>query len=182
MTRLLSFSTLSSLLVYADFAFRAYRSIRLVYYYWGRGSAIVPEVDITADAEPSNPFKLSTPRFAALVISSPATSALVGLLFLAWTASLLGGMYLPIYREYMSGCVNGGANGTFVGQNLFSVGYNYASQDGNSDTFSGLDAYDVKRADACGRFGGTSANKRNEYDIALDAFKESHVHASSGLR
>jgi hypothetical protein len=39
----------------------------------------------------------------------------------------------------MYGCVNKGENGTFLTQNLFSIGYNYAAEEGNKKTFEGID-------------------------------------------
>lgn len=66
-------------------------------------------------------------------------------------------------------------------QNLFAISYNYASQDGNSATFAGLDAYDVQRAEICSQYGSNSANRQNEDLAVLGSLKESHNQAAGGL-
>jgi len=150
----LSFGQITSLLFGLDYAFRAYKSVRLVYYYWTRGAVGIPDVDLSADKEPTNPFKLSTPRLFALIVSSPMTPAVICMFFAVWGGALLSSIYEPLYEEYLSGCVEGGENGTFLTQNVFSVAYNYASQDGNSATFEGIDVYDMRRAEVCSEYGG----------------------------
>ena len=149
----MQFGSLSEMLFYADFMFRAYQSIRLMYYYWGRGGLKIPDVDVTCDREPISIFSVSPPRLFALVISNPMTPAFIGAIFTVWGAALLASIYTPLYEEYISGCLQGAENGTFVTENLFSISYNYASQDGNSATFAGLDAYDVQRAELCSQYG-----------------------------
>ncbi|GMH86508.1 hypothetical protein TL16_g10570 [Triparma laevis f. inornata] len=175
------FGSLSDMIIYADFVFRAYQTIRMLYYYWGRGALNVPDIDVTCDKEPTNPFRLSTPRLTALIISNPMTPAFIGFIFTIWAAALLSSIYEPLYQEYIIGCLQGGENGTFVTENLFSIGYNYASQDGNSATFAGLDAYDVQRAELCSQYGANSVNRQNEDAGILASLKESHSTAATGL-
>jgi len=179
------FGSLSSMLFYADFLFRAYQTIRLLYYYWGRGGLNIPDVDVTADQEPSNPFKLSTPRLFALIISNPMTPAFIAMVFTIWGSALLSSIYSPLYNEYLTGCVQKVEgienNGTFLTENLFAISYNYASQDGNTATFAGLDAYDVQRAEICSQYGSNSANRQNEDLGVLASLKESHSQSANGL-
>ncbi|GMH99684.1 hypothetical protein TrVE_jg343 [Triparma verrucosa] len=177
----IQFGSLSDMLIYGDLIFRAYQTVRMLYYYWGRGALNVPDVDVTCDKEPSNPFRLSTPRLTALVISNPMTPAFIAMIFTIWGSALLSSIYEPLYQEYISGCLQGGENGTFVTENLFSISYNYASQDGNSATFAGLDAYDVQRAELCSQYGANSVNRQNEDAGVLASLKESHSTAANGL-
>ena len=180
----IQFGSISSMLFYCDFLFRAYHTIRLLYYYWGRGGLNIPDVDVTADQEPTNPFKLSTPRLFALVISNPMTPAFIAMGFIIWGSALLNSIYSPLYQEYLTGCVKnveGEGNGTFFAENLFAISFNYASQDGNSATFAGLDAYDVQRAEICSQYGSNSANRQNEDISVLASLKESHSQSANGL-
>jgi len=167
---LIQLGSISSMLYIADFAFRAYQSVRLLYYYWGRGALNFPDIDVTADKEPKNPLKMSTPRLTALLLSTPATPALLFLVFVVWGGALMSSVYVPIYDEYQSGCVNDGVNGTFVTSNIYSIAYNYASQDGNEATFEGLDNYDVQRGEICSQYGTTTVNTQNEDEAILGEF------------
>mmetsp|Transcript_2637 Transcript_2637/g.5022 ORF Transcript_2637/g.5022 Transcript_2637/m.5022 type:complete len:979 (-) Transcript_2637:24-2960(-) len=175
------FGSLSAMLFYADFMFRAYQSIRLMYYYWGRGGLKVPDVDVMCDREPISIFSISPPRLFALIISNPMTPAFIAMVFTVWGAALLSSIYTPLYEEYISGCLQGGENGTFITENIFSISYNYASQDGNSATFAGLDAYDVQRAELCSQYGANSVNRQNEDAAVLASLKESHSQSANGL-
>ena len=167
------------MLFIADFAFRAYQSVRLLYYYWGRGALKVPDIDVTADQEPANPLKMSTPRLTALVLSSPATPAMLFMIFTIWGGALMSSIYVPLYEEYLGGCVNDGVNGTFVTGNIYSIAYNFASQDGNEATFSGLDNYDVSRGDTCSTYGTSTVNSQNEDEAILASLKATHAETAT---
>merc|ERR1712167_62424 len=72
--------------------------------------------------------------------------------------------YLPLYCEYYEGCVAKEGNGTFVTQNLFSISYNYAAEDGNQDYFNGLEDYNLVRTDYCAEY-STSTQEQQQEDL-----------------
>ena len=39
--------------------------------------------------------------------------------------------------------------GTFLTENLYSLAYNYASEDGNTATVEGLNAYNLQTSEVC---------------------------------
>ena len=177
----IQFGSVSGLLYLFDFAYRAYSSMRLLYFYWGRGSVNIPDVDLTVDQEPVNPLKMSTPRLAALIITNPMAPAFLALTFTIWGGALMSSIYMPIYHEYIDGCVNHGPNGTFVTANMYSMTYNYASEDGNTASFTGLDAYDTKRADICSQYSTHSQQNQVQDAQILESVKTSHESSSSSL-
>jgi hypothetical protein len=46
----------------------------------------------------------------------------------------------------------GAGNGTFITQNLYSLVYNYASDDGNDAYYNGIEDYNNNKADVCGEY------------------------------
>ena len=98
-----------------DFAWRAYRSVRLVIKYWGRASLGLPQIDLREDANSAasactaagrSPSKLCT----ALLLS-PATGVafVVGALLLL--ANVATALYWPSYTHYVHGCITPPRNG-----------------------------------------------------------------------
>jgi hypothetical protein len=177
----ISFGNITSMLFALDFAFRAYQSIRLAYYYWTRGAVGIPDVDLSADQEPSNPFRLSTPRLFALIASHPMTPAFITLFFVIWGGALMSSIYEPLYEDYIHGCVQGGENGTFLTENVFSLAYNYASQDGNSATLAGIDSHDMRRSEICSQYGSNSANSMNGDTGELATLKAAHAKSMESM-
>jgi len=145
-----------------------------MYFYWGRGSCRIPDIDLLADKEPDNPLALSTPRLMAFMITNPLMPAFIMLGFTIWGGALMSSIYTPLYEEYSTGCVNHGENGTFITNNLYSLAYNWASQDGDTETFKGFDTYDIQRSEVCTQYGSNSATKENDDIATLNALIQSH--------
>lgn len=135
-------SAVGVLLVAVDYLFRCSSSIRLVIRFWGRAGIGLPDADLRADKP-----VLGGKGFVAIcrtaiwtVITHPVTGMFVlgGLMgFLAYNVILL---YMPIYADYRAGCVERTENGSVFAQNVFSIAYSYAAENGDRATWS----YQVK--------------------------------------
>jgi len=88
--------------------------------------------------------------------------------------SLVYQMYIPLAAEYKSGCVQHHENGTVLTNNLYSIAYNYASDDGNSQGAKALSEYDRRRSEFCSLHSLPSIESYNKDMGELLALQESH--------
>ena len=144
---MLSIGDISNLFVVLDYVYRGYRSFVTIARFWGRSSLCIPDVDMRIDRHEVK-CKFMNPR--ALVFSCITSSyTLISMLtiFFGVFTFYLCQIYVPIYDQYVDGCVAGYTNGTFITNNLYSVAYNYASEDGNELQFNGIEEYNVERTE-----------------------------------
>lgn len=83
-------------------------------------------------------------------------------------------MYIPVYHSYIDGCVVGTANGTLLTNNLYSVAYNYAAQDGNDAFISGMDDYNTEKSDLCSLYTASTQEQYNEDAVSLHTYVSNH--------
>lgn len=131
-------SAVGALLVAVDYFFRCSSSVRLLIRFWGRAGIGLPDADLRADKP-----VLGGRGFVAIcrtliwrVITHPVTGVLVlaGVMgFLVYNVFLL---YMPIYSDYRAGCVERTENGSVFAQNVYSIAYNYAAENGDRAAWS----------------------------------------------
>jgi len=158
----LKFNYLSDSFVFVDFIFRAYISIKLLFKYWFATSIAMPKVDLRANKETKNPFRMHPLRAAVAFATSKYGGFTIFVASSAWIITIVASLYIPLLHSYTSGCVSNTGNGTFVTKNIYSVAYNHAYQDGSGLLVEGMDAFDVKRGKSCNsRYTATAALQNN---------------------
>ena len=145
----LRLTDLSDGLVLVDYAFRLYVSVRLILKYWFATSLPTPTVDIRSNKEVRNPLKMHPARALVTFVSSQHGGFILVGISSAWLVSILATLYIPLLVSYKSGCIAASENGTFVANNMYSMAYNHAYQDGSRLLVEGTDAFNLKRRDAC---------------------------------
>ena len=145
-----SLGNLALLLLLADYVFRTTSSLRLFVRFWGRGGLGVPDADVRVDkASASAGGAVSGLRGGLVrVVIHPVTT----MVFFGGVLSLvlynLASLYAPIFADYRAGCVEKTQNGSFFSQNLYSVAYNYAADQGNREQWN----YQVRSGRSVGWF------------------------------
>jgi len=71
-------------------------------------------------------------------------------------------VYFPLYADYRNGCIPYEANGTFVGENVYSSACNFAYRERSSSILKGTDQGDMLKVNACGSMHLSSVKKYNE--------------------
>jgi hypothetical protein len=54
----------------------------------------------------------------------------------AFMIYIISAAYVPLYNDYVGACVEHTKNDTFLTSNLYSIAYNYASEDGNDNAYN----------------------------------------------
>eukprot|EP00580_Thalassiosira_gravida_P018621 CAMPEP_0201663870 /NCGR_PEP_ID=MMETSP0494-20130426/5522_1 /ASSEMBLY_ACC=CAM_ASM_000839 /TAXON_ID=420259 /ORGANISM="Thalassiosira gravida, Strain GMp14c1" /LENGTH=991 /DNA_ID=CAMNT_0048142543 /DNA_START=479 /DNA_END=3451 /DNA_ORIENTATION=+ len=177
----LQLSQLSDGFVLVDYIFRAYVSIRLLMRYWFATSLAMPRIDLRANKEVNNPFRMHPARAVIAFATSPMGGFIIFLGSSTWILGIVLALYAPMLRSYTSGCVSANGNGTFITKNLFSVAYNHAYQDGSSLLIEGMDAFDLKRGDSCSSRYTSSATLQNGMSSNFSAYASFHRELSKDM-
>lgn len=157
----LQVASFSDGLVYLDYVFRCYISIRLFVSYWFATALTMPIIDLRVNKESMNPFRMHPARIFLTFVTSPQGLFVIFLASSTWILGMVAVLYVPLLQSYTSGCVRTHGNGTFITKNLYSVGYNYAYQDGSSLLVKGMEAFDVKLGETCNSKHTASTNVQN---------------------
>lgn len=177
----LQLSSLSDGFVLVDYIFRAYVTIRLVMKYWFATSLATPTIDLRANKETKNPFRMHPVRAAVAFVTSPLGGFIVFTTTSLWIIGMIAALYAPMLQSYRSGCVKADGNGTFVTKNLFSVAYNHAYQDGSGLLVEGMDTLDLKRGETCSSRYTSSATLQNSMVSNFSAYSTFHGQMSSSM-
>lgn len=177
----IQFNKLSDGFVLVDYVFRAYVSIRLLIKYWFATSLAMPSIDLRANKEIKNPFRMHPVKAVVAFLTSPMGGFILFLLSSTWIVGMIAGLYHPMLKSYTSGCVQADGNGTFITKNLFSVAYNHAYQDGSGILIEGMDAFDLKRGDTCSSRYTSSATLQNSMSSNFSAYSTFHRELSSDM-
>lgn len=76
-------------------------------------------------------------------------------------------LLIPGYQGYVHTCVEKTQNSTFLSKSLYSMGYNYASLDGNSDVTVGVVSYNKQSSQYCAT---GMLNSKTVYKESLNSF------------
>lgn len=177
----LQFSSLLDRLVFLDYIFRAFITIRLLLKYWFATSLAMPQIDIRVNKDIKNPFRMHPARAAMTFLTSPAGSFLIFVGVGTWLALIIYALYLPLFKSYTSGCIDTNGNGTFITKNLYSLSYNHAYQEGSGLLLNGLDAFDVKRGDTCSSRYTASVALQNNINSNFTAYSNFQVELSENM-
>jgi hypothetical protein len=174
------FAALWALLVFSDVALRSLRSLRIAAKFWSRGGVDVPPADLRTDRRWKNIYGAwaKFQRTAWSVLIHPVTTTAVGAILATFFAYQAVVLYLPVYNKYRDTCVSpaetaGFQNGTFITQNLYTLAYNYAAQDGSKKQLELLSDYDSSRSGLCTNLTTGFQNSQAESSLALTYMKQS---------
>ena len=180
-TFILELLGIGNFLFFVDFAIRIYFSTRLIYKYWDSSSIDIPRIDLSKVQNSWNALKTSPSRLLFSVVFNKVTASIV-LGFLGFSVLvLISSIYIPLYNEYISGCVNANGTGTFLTKNMYSMAYNFASRDGNKAVIEGLHNLDSSRIESCSEFRSTSAKNYQDEIISLASLKYSNTQTLAGM-
>ena len=177
----LRLADLSDGFILVDYVFRFYVSIRLVLKYWFATSLPTPTVDIRSNREVRNPLKMHPARALVTFVSSQIGGLVLVGLSSVWLVSILATLYIPLIESYKSGCIAADDKGTLVANNLYSMAYNHAYQDGSRLLVEGTDAFDLKRRDACNSRYTASAALQNNMTLTFATYSAFHEETSTGV-
>ena len=178
----LQLSRLSDGFVFVDAIFRIYISIRLLMKYWFATSLAMPSIDLRANKETHNPFRMHPARALVAFVTSPTGGFLLFLASSTWILGIILALYAPMLQSYTSGCVSAHGNGTFITKNLFSVAYNHAYQDGSSLLIEGMESFDLKRGDTCSSRYAPSVTLQNSMSSNFTAYTNFHDEMSKEMQ
>lgn len=168
-------------LVYLDYIVRCYVSMRLFVSYWFATALAMPSIDLRVNKETTNPFRMHPARIVLTFMTSPQGLFIIFLASSAWILGMFAVLYAPLLQSYTSGCVRFDGNGTFITKNLYSVGYNYAYQDGSSLLVKGMEAFDVKLGDTCNSRRTASTYVKNTMRSNLTTYSNFHREVSASM-
>ena len=177
----LQIASFSDGLVYLDYIVRCYVSIRLFVRYWFATALAMPIIDLRANKETINPFRVHPARIFLTFVTSPQGLFIIFLASSVWILGMVAVLYVPLLQSYTSGCVEIDGNGTFITKNLFSVGYNYAYQDGSSLLVKGMEAFDLKLGDTCSSRYTASTNIQNAMRSNVTTYSNFHREVSDSM-
>jgi hypothetical protein len=177
----LQLANFSDGLLYLDYIFRCYVSIRLLVRYWFATALAMPIIDLRVDKETINPFRMHPARIVVSFVTSPQGMFLIFLSISTWILGMMAVLYVPMLQSYTSGCVRFDGNGTFISKNLYSVGYNYAYQDGSGLLVKGMEAFDLKLGDTCNSRYTASANIQNTMKSNMSTYANFHREVSVSM-
>ena len=169
----LRLGSIGSLFFMTDFVFRLYFTIRLCFKYWEVGSISLPSIEMRAHKKKSNLFNMSFGELFLHIITNPFFGVFVAVLVATWVLFITSSLYIPLYEEYVSGCVPMHGNGTFLTKNAQSIAYNLAYQDGSRSLIEGIDSFDLMRSKSCNLFYISSISKKNEDSAKLQSLIKS---------
>lgn len=135
---LVSIGNLMVLLLLADYIFRATSSLRLFVRFWGRGGLGMPDADVRVDKASAGAGGVVSGlrRGLVRVVIHPVTTGVFFLSVLSLVLYNLASLYVPLFADYRAGCVEKTQSGSFFSQNLYSIAFNYAADQGNRDQWN----------------------------------------------
>ena len=172
----LQFNSFGDALFLFDLLYRVYCTIRVIYKYWSVGALTLPKIDMRTRKKSNarNMLKTPTMRLFLMILINPAMGVFLFTLSMWWLVTIASTLYTPLYHKYLTGCVPTVSNGTWVTNNLFSLSYNHAYQDGSSKLIEGMEKFDANRGQICSsRYAPSASSYQNDVS-AFGSFADSH--------
>ena len=171
-----------------DCTWRVWLSVRLVLKYWSKASVGLPVLDLRNDQRSGQAVDVCAQlgkdpsRCVTACCLSPLTGGTIVLaaLFLLFNAATA--LYIPTYLHYVDGCIAPPRNGTLLSNNLFSVSYNFAAQEGNQRLIRTLDLNLARRAANCSAEVRTSAVRQRANERDARRAREAYEAARADVR
>jgi len=128
-----SWKSISSLAVLLDTLLRVMLSVQRILKYTKVSKTLAPPVDLRDKGTNESKQALNIPQKLAIYAFHPFAIAFLGFVFSCMVMSAFLTLYLPFFNKWADGCVatDQHSNGTFVTENVRTMGLQYASKDGN---------------------------------------------------
>jgi hypothetical protein len=172
---MLNVGDLSGMFVLFDYIYRGYRTLYIFGKFWRRSGLKIPDADMRTDKGESNLMKVPPQLLLFRLMTHPLMASVLILIFVTIAVFYLAQAYVPLYSEYVGGCVLRETNGTFISKNLYSITYNYASEDGNQDYFNGMEDYNLVRTDYCAEYTTASQEQQQEDQLFIASLQSAHA-------
>ncbi|CAM9490400.1 unnamed protein product [Ectocarpus fasciculatus] len=171
-----SLGNIMLLLLAADYIFRTASSLRLFVRFWGRGGLGLPDADVRVDkaAASAGGAAAGLRRGVVRVLIHPATTVLFSGVVLSLVLYNLASVYGPLFADYRAGCVEKSQTGSFFGQNVYSIAYNYAAEEGNRDQWTYQEDHTSRRGALCVELTADVRQYLAETDAQLRTMYEAH--------
>eukprot|EP00903_Cladosiphon_okamuranus_P008866 g8489.t1 len=171
-----SLGNLALLLLLADYVFRTTSSLRLFVRFWGRGGLGMPDADVRVDKAAASAGGVASGFRGGLirVVVHPVTTVVFFGVVLSLALYNLASLYVPLFEDYRAGCVEKTQSGSFFGQNLYSIAYNYAADHGNRDKWNYQEDHTSRRGALCVELTANVRQYLAETDAQLRVMYEAH--------
>jgi len=186
------FNTLSSnlafvvdLAVYADIIWRVTHTVYLINKYWNLSNLGKPPGDVRINSISGKNWGLkATPdQKVARLLTHPFTIASVSLFFTILIVFTMWSIYEPFFTAYSDGCVNndaqaveaGAADGTMIYRNLFTIGFQYATGEGDSIVTTEVDRINLIAEIDCESFFANSSEANLAQAEIQEAIREDYL-------
>lgn len=171
-----------------DYLFRALYTIQLIIKYWRVSAIDTPPADVRTDLMQDKGLAVDTRSPLAKLgafVAHPATQVIVCFIFGGVIISVFLGMYMPIYNNFVEGCVvqNYTGEGSMVSRNAYAISYNYAAANGDRITTVAVDQLNAQREVDCATEVDASRRKQiefeNQYDLLYRNWWDSRYQAGA---
>jgi len=150
-----------------DFAYRVIRSIQLFRKYWRVSAIHTPPADVRVDHMQNYGLYSNQQnglQMLGAIVANPVFQCIILSIIFGFICSSFIVLYLPIYNQWIIGCVDQpsaeAGPGTFLSNNVFNISYEYALSNGDTTTNKLVDSINVDRDTACKT---NIANAQNQF-------------------
>ena len=170
----LAWASIISLSLSLDYAYRVFRTVRLIKKYWKVSAVNMPPADVRIDILQDSSLQQdnsNTVQKAARCIAHPTTVIAIVAIFAGLMLSILVTLYLPIYDQFVQGCIDPNVNittgGTVLYKNVYEVSYQYAYSVGQSVSTSGVDHLNAQNELDCNK---QTQNSQSVYEADVQEY------------
>ncbi|KAH9257998.1 hypothetical protein BASA81_003561 [Batrachochytrium salamandrivorans] len=183
-----AYENLISTCITFDYLFRALYTIQLIIKYWRVSAISTPPADVRTDLMQDKGLAVDTRSPLAKLgafVAHPATQVIVCFIFGGVIISVFLGMYMPLYNNFVEGCVvqNYTGEGSMVSRNAYAISYNYAAANGDRITAVAVDQLNAQREVDCATEVDASRKKQiefeNQYDLLYRNWWDSRYQAGA---
>lgn len=180
------FSEIWLLLQALDTIWRCMETVRIIRKFWGRSALSVTPIDVTSDPEAKSTAtsKVTNPAVQMMAMAThPIVVCAVVVTFSGVIGYVLYSFYMIPYGLYINHCTSQCTicDGTFLTRNAYSIAFNYATNEGNSLRLTGIDDYEIQRAEACTAYGESSAQSEQQLRSDYNLIIGSHTRAQADV-
>jgi len=173
-----------------DYLFRVFRTLQIIRKYWRVSALSLPPADVRTDHMQSKGLSYgnrNTAQKLAACIAHPATACITLSAMAAAIIVLLISLYLPLYKNFIRGCINNQivcksnatnaydfGPGTMISNNAYGISYSYAASEGDKVTTVEVDKVNGRKEIVCNRELDRSQQIMNNDDREWNFIRNSH--------
>jgi hypothetical protein len=200
----LGYSTLVSVALYLDYAYRVLQSLQLIRKYWNISAVSTPPADVRSkEGVAKGTFKAQAnpAEAAAKAITHPALNLCLVLAFLVLFSLAFYAAYKPLYAQYTANCVElcwnnlpnsivdaqgqpmyeAKGNGTMLYRNAYAVASQFAYEGGDYVAATQVDALNAERGVTCQDNTTQSLRVALNQNDAFDFYNQNYAMANAQI-